>query len=86
MSRLKFSDASVDKNVAQLTKNVKQRGDRTNVTTGLVSPGDLSNGQFVFTTIKKAQEGPQGPAQDEGRIYFKDNSGDTYVFTGVKVG
>lgn len=86
MSRLKFTSLEVDKNIAQLTKNVKQRSLKTKVTTGLVLASDISPGEFVFTSIKRGQEGPSSPINDESRIYFKDNEGNTFVFTGTKVG
>ena len=76
----------VDKNVSQLTRNVKQRAKRTTVTTGLVRSADIEPGEFVFTSIKKGQEGPSSPTSDESRIYFKDNDGNTFMFTGTKVG
>lgn len=86
MSRLKFSSLEVDKNVSQLTSNVKNKQQRTNVRTGVPSFKDLAPGQFVFTTVSRGQDGPSGPASDEGRIYFKDNSENTFVFTGTKIG
>lgn len=86
MSRLKFSSLEVDKNVSQLTSNVKGRANKTKVLDGAVNPAELKNGEFVFTMVRRGQDGPQGPADDEARIYFKDNSGTTFVFTGQKIG
>ena len=86
MSRLKFTSLEVDKNVSQLTSNVKKRGLRTRVVEGLVDTKNMGPGEFIFTTIKRAQEGPHGPSDDEARIYFKNNEGKTFVFTGTKVG
>ncbi len=86
MSRLKFSSLEVDKNVAQLTSNVKGRANIVKVQDGAVNPNTLSKGQFVFTTVRRGQDGPQGPQEDEARIYFKDNNGNTFVFTGTKLG
>ena len=86
MSRLKFSNLEVDKNVSQLTSSVKNKQMQTSVRTGIPSFKDLSNGEFVFTTVSRGQDGPTGPASDEGRIYFKDNNGNTFVFTGTKIG
>lgn len=86
MSRLKFSSLEVDKNVSHLNKNVKGKQIRTQVGEGVVQYKDLENGEFRFTTISRGQDGPSGPASDEGRIYFKDNSGNMFVFTGTKIG
>ena len=47
MSRLKFSSLEVDKNVAQLTSNVKGRANIVKVQDGAVNPNTLSKGQFV---------------------------------------
>ena len=86
MSRLKFSSLEVDKNVSQLTSNVKGRANITKVVEGAVNPAQLKNGEFVFTTVRRGQDGPQGPSEDQARIYFKDNSGNTFMFTGIKIG
>jgi hypothetical protein len=86
MARIKFTNLEVDKNVSQLVKNVKQRAPKTRVVSGIVSPADITPGEFVFTTVRKGQDGPTGPSNDESRIYFKDNDGSTFVFTGTKIG
>ena len=85
MSRLKFKSLEVDKNVSQLTSNIKKRS-QTNSTTGVVGPNDLKNGEFTFTTVGRGQDGPEGPANDEARIYYKTHNGELFVFTGTKVG
>ena len=86
MSRLKFSSLEVDKNVSQLTSNVKGRALKTTVKTGTVNPADMGKGEFIFTTVQKNQEGPGLPDSDQARIYFKDNNGNTFVFTGTRLG
>ncbi len=86
MSRIKFANKNVDKNVSQLSNNVKKRGVRTRIVKGLVRASDISSGEFVFTTLKKGQEGPSSPTSDESRIYFKDDEGNFFKFTGTKVG
>lgn len=85
MSRLKFSDMQVDKGVSQLVQNINKRGPRTKVTTGLITSNDVKPGEFIFTSIKKGQEGPASPTTDESRIYFKDEDGNLFQFTGTKV-
>lgn len=86
MSRLKFSNLEVDKNVAQLSNQVKTKSKRINVTNGPVGNKDIRPGEFVFSSIGVGQDGPSGPVNEEARIYFKDNNGQLFVFTGVKVG
>tara|TARA_R100001082_G_scaffold36429_2_gene19135 strand:- start:3290 stop:3550 length:261 start_codon:yes stop_codon:yes gene_type:complete len=86
MARIKFTNLEVDKNVSQVSKSIKQRQSKTRITDGVVSPRDIERGEFVFTTVRKGQDGPSGPTNDESRIYFKDNDGSTFVFTGTKVG
>ena len=85
MARIKFANKTIDKGVSQISSNIKGKEVKTKVTKGVVNPQDIRKGQFVFTSIKKGQEGPSSPTSDESRIYFKDKDGDTYVFTGVKV-
>ena len=86
MARIKFTNIEVDKNVKHLNKTIGQRQSKTRITDGVVSPRDISPGEFVFTTVKKGQDGPTGPSSDQSRIYFKDNNGNTFMFTGTKVG
>ena len=86
MARIKFTNLNVDKSVNQVTKSIKQRQSKTRITNGIVSPRDINRGEFVFTTVGKGQDGPSGPSSDESRIYFKDNNGNTFMFTGTKVG
>lgn len=85
MSRIKFKDKLIDKGISQLVKNVNQKAPMTRVTTGIVTPQDISPGEFVFTSVNAGQEGPSSPTSDESRIYFKDKGGNTFVFTGTKV-
>ena len=75
----------VDKGVTQLVQNVNKRGIRTKVTTGVINNQDIQPGEFVFTSIKKGQEGPSSPTTDESRKYFKDEDGSLFKFTGTKV-
>ena len=85
MARIKFARKELDKGISQISSNVKTKEVKTKVTTGIVQPKDIQKGQFVFTFIKRGQEGPTSPANDESRIYFKDRNGDTFMFTGTKV-
>lgn len=85
MARIKFTNLEVDKNVSQVSKSIKQRQSKTKITDGVVSPNDINPGEFVFTTVRKGQDGPAGPTSDKARIYFKNNDGSTFVFTGEKV-
>jgi len=85
MARIKFANTKIDKSMNQVSTNVNTKEVKTKVTTGLVNPQDIQKGQFVFTSIKKGQEGPTSPTNDESRIYFKDRNGDTFMFTGTKV-
>tara|TARA_R100001440_G_scaffold42764_2_gene62525 strand:- start:1245 stop:1505 length:261 start_codon:yes stop_codon:yes gene_type:complete len=86
MSRIKFASLDVDKNASQLASNVKRRGMKTRIANGVVNASDVKPGEFVFTTLKKGQEGPSTPTSDESRIYFKDKDGNFFKFTGTKVG
>jgi hypothetical protein len=86
MSRIKFSEKNIDKNVSQVNSTIKKRGLATKITTGVVNTQDILPNEFVFTTIKKGQEGPTSPTSDESRIYFKDKDGNLFKFTGTKVG
>lgn len=85
MARIKFADEKVDKGVQQVTQTRKKET-MTKVTTGEVKSNQIKENQFVFTTIKKGQIGPSEPIADESRIYFKDSEGNTFMFTGTKVG
>ena len=85
MARIKFADEKVDKGVQQVTQTRKKET-MTRVTTGEVKSNQIKENQFVFTTIKKGQIGPSEPPTDESRIYFKDSEGNTFMFTGTKVG
>lgn len=84
MARIKFADEKTDKGVQQVTQT-RRKETMTKVTTGEVKSNDIKPGQFVFTTIKKGQIGPSEPTSDQSRIYFKDNEGNTFMFTGTKV-
>lgn len=86
MSRIKFANEGVDKNASQLSNTIKKRGIKTRIVRGVIKASDVSPGEFVFTTLKKGQEGPSSPTSDESRIYFKDNEGNFFKFTGTKVG
>tara|TARA_R100001509_G_scaffold92498_2_gene53468 strand:+ start:277 stop:537 length:261 start_codon:yes stop_codon:yes gene_type:complete len=86
MSRIKFAKLDVDKSASQLANNVKRRGLKTRITNGVVNASDVKPGEFVFTSLKKGQEGPSNPTSDESRIYFKDKDGNFFKFTGTKVG
>ncbi|QDP60801.1 MAG: hypothetical protein Unbinned6224contig1001_32 [Prokaryotic dsDNA virus sp.] len=85
MARIKFANTKVDKGMSHVSSRINSKEVKTRVTTGIVNPQDIQKGQFVFTSIKKGQEGPSSPTQDESRIYFKDKNGDTFMFTGTKV-
>jgi hypothetical protein len=85
MARIKFADEKTDKGIQQVTQNRKSET-KTRVTVGEVKPSDIQTNQFVFTTIKQGQLGPSSPMADESRIYFKDSEGNTFMFTGTKVG
>ena len=84
MARIKFADEKTDKGIQQVTQNRKKET-KTRVTVGEVKPSDIKTNQFVFTSIKKGQIGPNSPTADESRIYFKDAEGNTFMFTGTKV-
>jgi len=84
MARIKFADEKVDKGVQQVTQT-RKKATKTKVTTGEVKPNQIKSNQFVFTTIKRGQIGPNSPTADESRIYFKDAEGNTFMFTGTKV-
>ena len=86
MSRIKFTSLDVDKSASQLSNDIKKRSLKTRVTNGIVQASDVSPGEFVFTSLKKGQEGPSTPTSDESRIYFKDKDGNFFKFTGTKVG
>ena len=86
MARIKFTNLEVDKSVTQVSKTIKKQQPKTRVTDGIVPLREIERGEFVFTTVRKGQDGPSGPSNDESRIYFKDNDGNTFVFTGTKVG
>jgi hypothetical protein len=85
MSRIKFTSLDVDKSASQLSNDIKKRSLKTRVTNGIVQASDVSPGEFVFTSLKKGQEGPSTPNTDES-IYFKDKDGNFFKFTGTKVG
>lgn len=85
MARIKFADEKTDKGVHQV-KQSQKREMQTRVAKGEVKPQDINTNQFVFTTIKKGQISPQEPTADQSRIYFKDSEGNTFMFTGTKVG
>jgi len=85
MARIKFADEKTDKGVQQVTQT-RKKATKTRVTTGEVKSNDIKTNQFVFTTIKRGQIGPNEPTADQSRIYFKDSEGNTFMFTGIKVG
>jgi len=85
MARIKFADEKTDKGVQQVAQT-RKKATKTRVTTGEVKSNDIKTNQFVFTTIKRGQIGPNEPTADQSRIYFKDSEGNTFMFTGTKVG
>jgi len=42
---------------------------------------DIKNGEFLFAKVSKDSESPGAPSQDEGRIYYKDDSGVIWKFS-----
>ena len=79
------SKKAQDKVLGNITKQIGGLQSKVRISSGTIKTDDVSEGEFIFTSVNKDSESLGYPAEDEGRMYFKGN-GVLYQLTGTKVG
>jgi len=77
-------DKDLDKALGKVTRELRKMQPAVRMTTGPKSDLDVTEGEFMFSAVKKNSQAPGSPANDEGRMYFK-MGGVLYQVTGTKV-
>jgi len=85
VKEIKTGKKELDKAIGDVTREVRKMQPAVKMTTGPKKTPDLTDGEFVFSTVSKDSESPGYPTIDEGRMYFRMN-GVLYQLTGTKVG
>ncbi|MDP6770565.1 MAG: hypothetical protein QF704_07725 [Anaerolineales bacterium] len=85
MKVIKSGEKKIDKAISDVTREIRKLQPAVKMTTGSKTTSDLTDGEFVFSSVDKDSQSPGSPATDEGRMYFRMN-GVLYELTGTKVG
>ncbi|MAE81127.1 MAG: hypothetical protein CMB80_00215 [Flammeovirgaceae bacterium] len=85
MKEIKSGEKKIDKAISDVTREIRKLQPAVKMTTGSKTTSDLTDGEFVFSSVDKDSQSPGSPATDEGRMYFRMN-GVLYELTGTKVG
>tara|TARA_B100001971_G_C18102378_1_gene489603 strand:- start:669 stop:929 length:261 start_codon:yes stop_codon:yes gene_type:complete len=85
MKEIKSGEKKIDKAVAAVSREIRKLQPEVKMTTGAKATSDLTDGEFVFSSVAKDSQSPGSPTTDEGRMYFRMN-GVLYELTGQKVG
>jgi|GEM_PF-6247949 hypothetical protein len=85
MSYAKTGDLKQDKILGNLSRTMTGMQSKVRVITGSVKTEDVSEGEFLLSSVPKDSESPGSPVVDEGRMYFKVD-GILYQLSGIKVG
>jgi len=82
---IKTGDKKTDKILSSITRQMGGLQKEVRMTKGSLKDTDVTEGEFVFSTVQKDSQAPGTPTIDEGRLYFKVG-GILYQLTGTKVG
>ena len=85
VKEIKSGEKKIDKVLGDVTREMRKLQPAVKMTTGSKTTSDLTDGEFVFSSVAKDSQSPGSPASDEGRMYFRMN-GVLYELTGSKVG
>ena len=85
VKEIKTGEKKLDKVMGNVTREMRKMQPAVKMTTGPKATSDLTDGEFVFSSVNKDSQSPGSPATDEGRLYFRMD-GVLYELTGSKVG
>ena len=85
VKEIKSGEKKLDKVLGDVTREMRKLQPSVKMTTGSTNTSDLTDGEFVFSSVAKDSQSPGYPAADEGRLYFRMD-GVLYELTGSKVG
>jgi len=85
VKEIKSGEKKLDKALGDVTREMRRMQPAVKITTGSKITSDLTDGEFIFSSVNKDSESPGSPSADEGRMYFRMN-GVLYQMTGTKVG
>ena len=77
----KTGDKKIDKGFEFVDRVMNNKQEKVKTYQKAPEAKDLTREEFAFARVPKDSEGPGTPTADEGRIYYKDNTGVVWKFS-----